>query len=64
MELVGVVDISEERRKKAQDDFYVPAFSSVEELLDIGVDMVSVGDSTSTHACNTIPLLEAGVHVW
>lgn len=63
VELVGVVDISEERRKKAQTDFYVPAFSSVEELLDIGVDMVSVATPTSTHACNTIPLLEAGVHV-
>ncbi len=63
VELVGIVDISEERRKKAQDDFQVPAFSSVEELLDIGIDVASVATPTSAHACMAIPLLEAGVHV-
>ncbi|HOV33677.1 MAG TPA: Gfo/Idh/MocA family oxidoreductase [Candidatus Hydrogenedens sp.] len=63
VELVGIVDISEERRKKAQNDFHVPAFSSVEELLDKGVDITSVATPTLAHACTTISLLEAGVHV-
>lgn len=63
VELVGVVDISEERRAKAISDFRVPAFATAEEILKEGVDLVSIVTPTSTHANVTIPFLEAGVHV-
>ncbi len=63
VELVGVVDISEERRAKAISDFQVPAFPTIEEILKQGVDLVSVVTPTSTHADVAIPFLEAGVNV-
>ncbi len=63
IDFVGIVDISEERREKAKNNFQVPVFSSIEVLLKEGVDIVSVVTPTSTHAEVTIPFLEAGVHV-
>ncbi|MGC8737635.1 MAG: Gfo/Idh/MocA family oxidoreductase [Candidatus Hydrogenedens sp.] len=63
VELVGVVDISEERRLKAKTDFQVSVFSSIDEILKEPLDLVSVVTPTSTHANVAIPLLEAGVHV-
>ncbi|MCA1901874.1 MAG: Gfo/Idh/MocA family oxidoreductase [Candidatus Hydrogenedens sp.] len=63
VQLVGVVDISEERRIKAETDFHVPAYTNLSDLLNEGVDIVSVCTPTSTHAEIAIPLLETGIHV-
>ncbi len=63
VELVGVVDISQERREKARNEFHVPVFTSIDEILDEDLDIVSVVTPTSTHKEVSIPFLERGVHV-
>lgn len=45
VELVGVVDISEERREKAKKEFQVPVFSSIEEILKEKKDSIKSIDS-------------------
>ncbi len=61
--LVGVVDVDEEHGRKAADDFGVPWFTNFEELLEAGVDAVSVAVPTSEHHRVTLPLLRSGVDV-
>lgn len=61
--LAGVVDTDAGRATKASEDFHAPGFTGVAELLEKGVDAVSVVVPTSHHHDVTIQLLEAGVDV-
>lgn len=63
VELVGLVDTDPQRRAKASNDFGVPGFESVDELLDAGIDAASVVVPTSAHHDVTLHLLDAGVDV-
>jgi len=59
--LVGVVDADEERRESVAEARGCRAFATVQELLDAGVDAVSVAVPTVAHLNEAKPLLEAGV---
>lgn len=61
--LVGVVDLDPERGRKAAEDFHVPWFKTLDELLAAGVDAVSVSVPTSAHFETATQLLNAGVDV-
>ena len=61
--LVGVVDINSEHRERASKDFEVPAFSSINELLDAGVEAVSVAAPTTVHHEIVMKLLSSGINV-
>lgn len=61
--LVGVVDLDAERGRKAAEDFHVPWFKTLDELLAAGVDAVSVSVPTSAHFETATQLLNAGVDV-
>lgn len=62
-ELVGVVDLNPDQRDRAANDFGVPAYGKLEDLLAAGVDAVSVVTPTSSHEAVTLACLDAGVHV-
>ena len=62
-ELVGVADCSEAARNRAAEDFNVKTVSSVEALLDLGVDAVSVATPTETHCETVLAALAQGAHV-
>jgi len=59
--LVGVVDASKDRREEMADKFETTSFSSIDELLNAGVDAVSVAVPTIHHWTAAQPLLQAGV---
>ena len=59
--LVGVVDASKERRGAIADKFDTRALESVEQLIDAGVDAVSIAVPTIYHWAAAEPLLKAGV---
>ncbi|MEN0019771.1 MAG: Gfo/Idh/MocA family oxidoreductase [Planctomycetota bacterium] len=61
LELVAVVDADAERAEAIAEKHGVPALSSVEDLLKLGVDAVSIATPTTTHESTAVPLLEAGV---
>ena len=61
--LAGVADISLAARARAKDDFGVPVFDHYEDLLDAGLDAVSVVTPTSVHAPVTLDCLLRGMHV-
>ncbi len=61
VELVGVVDQGTERREAMADSLGCPAFASEEELLEAGVDAVSIAVPTTYHLKCATPLLKAGV---
>lgn len=61
--LAGVADPDEGRGGKAAKDFGVPWFRTVRELIDAGVDAVSVAAPTTAHHALTLELLDAGVDV-
>jgi predicted dehydrogenase len=63
VELVAVADVDEAHRQRAAQDFGVSAVASVAELIDAGVEAVSVVAPTTLHAELTLQLLEAGIHV-
>ncbi len=63
VELVGIVDISEERRIKAESELRIPAYKNISELIERGIDIASVATPTVTHAEVSLPLLEDGVHL-
>lgn len=63
VDLVGVADLDEGRQTKAADDFGTRGVATVEELLALGVDAVSVATPTTAHFAVTKALLDAGVHV-
>lgn len=60
-QLVGVVDASSERRGAIADKFDTRALESVEQLIDAGVDAVSIAVPTIYHWDAAEPLLKAGV---
>ncbi len=59
--LVGVVDASKDRREQIAEKFNTKAFETVQQLIDAGVDAVSVAAPTTQHLAVTEPLLKAGV---
>jgi predicted dehydrogenase len=59
--LVGVVDASADRRQEFADKFDSKGFETVEQLIDAGVDAVSIATPTTAHEAAAIPLLKAGV---
>lgn len=59
--LVGVVDSSKERREELAEKFGCRALETVEQLLDLGVDAVSIATPTIYHWAGAEPLLKAGV---
>jgi predicted dehydrogenase len=61
VELVGVVDDSEERREAIADAHACPAFAEAAGLIEAGVEAVSVAVPTTAHLKCAAPLLEAGV---
>jgi len=61
VELVGVVDTDPQRRRRAHDQWGVQAFETVEQLLEKGVDAVSVATPTVSHRRVAEPLLSAKV---
>lgn len=60
-ELVGVVDADPERRESVADKHGCQAFETVDQLLEAGVDAVSVAVPTSHHQRVAEPLLDAKV---
>ncbi|MFZ4572912.1 MAG: Gfo/Idh/MocA family oxidoreductase [Phycisphaerales bacterium] len=60
-ELVGVVDSSQARRAEICGQFNCRGFETVQQLLDAGVDAVSVAVPTTFHHATAEPLLTAGV---
>jgi len=62
-QLVGIVDTDKTNRDKASTDFGVPGMSTVDELLALGVDAVSLAVPTTVHFEIAQHLLKAGVDV-
>lgn len=60
-QLVGVVDADKDRRGAIADKFDTRALESVEQLIDAGVDAVSIAVPTIYHQITAEPLLRAGV---
>ena len=61
IEFVGVVDQSEERRNDIVEGWGGKAFATVEELIDAGVDAVTIATPTIYHLEVAEPLLERGI---
>jgi len=61
VELVGVVDQGETQRESNAERLGVPGFATEQELIDLGVDAVSIAVPTTYHLKCARPLLEAGV---
>ncbi len=61
-ELVGVVDSSMERAADMAEQFGGKAFPSLDDLLDAGVDAVSIAAPTTAHRDLAERCIEAGVH--
>jgi len=61
--LAGVADIDPTKREKAAADFGVTGVENVQQLIDLGVEAVSVVTPTVAHFETVAALLEAGVHV-
>lgn len=60
-ELIGVVDSNIDRRGVIADKFATRGLDTVEQLLDAGVDAVSIAVPTVYHQSAAEPLLRAGV---
>lgn len=64
VELVGVVDTDAERRDLAAEQLGVPAFASIDELVDaVGPDVVHITTPHDQHITPTLEALARGVHV-
>jgi len=61
IELIGVVDASFERAQEIADKHGCQAFASEQELLDTGVEAVSIAVPTTFHLRSAEPFLRAGV---
>jgi predicted dehydrogenase len=60
-ELVGVVDASKPRRDELAAKFNTRALASVDELIALGVDAVSVAVPTTHHEAAATPLMRRGI---
>jgi len=60
-EFVGVVDHDEDRRNEIVEEWGGTAFSTVEEMINVGVDAVTIATPTVTHLDVAAPLLEKGI---
>lgn len=60
-DFVGVVDHDAERRNEIVGEWGGTAFSTVEELMDAGVDAVTIATPTVTHLDVAMPLLASGI---
>ncbi|MCW5766060.1 MAG: Gfo/Idh/MocA family oxidoreductase [Phycisphaeraceae bacterium] len=60
-DLVGVVDNNAERAETLAEQFKCRALHDVRQLLEAGVDVVSIAVPTSHHRAMAEPLLKAGV---
>lgn len=60
-ELIGVVDANPERRAAVTEEYGGAPCASVEELLELGVDAVTIAVPTVAHRAMAEPLLAAGV---
>lgn len=61
VELIGVVDQNEERRNDIVEEWGGTAFATVEELIDTGVEAVTIATPTIFHFEAALPLLERGI---
>ena len=61
IDFVGVVDQSAERRIDIVEEWGGKAFASVDELIDAGVDAVTIATPTVHHHEAATPLLERGI---
>ena len=60
-EFVGVVDHNEDRRNEIVEEWGGTAFSTVEEMINVGVDAVTIATPTVTHLDVAAPLLAKGI---
>jgi len=60
-ELVGVVDCDKQRRDDIVEEWGGCAYETVEELIDAGVDAVTIATPTIYHLEAAAPLLERGI---
>lgn len=59
--LVGVVDADEDRREALADQLGCAAYATVEQLIEAGVDAVSIAVPTIHHLKVAEPLMNAGI---
>jgi len=59
--LVGVVDGNPARRREIAEKFSCRGFESVQQMIDAGVDAVSIATPTTAHREGAEPLLRAGI---
>lgn len=62
-EAVAIVETDAERREQASVAWGLPAVESLDELLELGVDVVDLCTPPALHEAQIIRCLEAGVHV-
>ena len=60
-EFVGVVDHDSDRRDEIVEEWGGTAFSTVDELIDAGVEAVTIATPTVTHLDVATPLLSGGI---
>ncbi|MGB3409822.1 MAG: Gfo/Idh/MocA family oxidoreductase [Microthrixaceae bacterium] len=60
---VAIVETDPDRRDQAARDWSLPAFASLDELLDFGVDVVDLCTPPGLHEEQIVRCLQAGVHV-
>jgi predicted dehydrogenase len=61
VEFVGVVDLDEDRRNEIVEEWGGKAFSTVEDMIEVGVDAVTIATPTVTHLDVATPLLAKGI---
>jgi predicted dehydrogenase len=61
--IIGFYDVAPERAEAMAAEYGGRAFATLAELLDSGVDAVSVCSANTDHAQATIAALEKGIHV-
>ena len=61
--VVGIVEPDPAAASRVTAEFGVPTYASIDELLDAGVDAVSICSPTAYHAAAATSALELGVHV-
>lgn len=63
VEVVGVVDVDEKAREEVSAQFGVRTFASLDDLLDLGPDAMSVCVPTSLHHETGLKVMDRGVNV-